>query len=337
VSGSITNIRRREGMHDKVLSDGVTLRAGTWYVPVCCHATWHLHSPIAREGIWETDTASCSIRALLQYVDSVLDGRTVSPEWEIYWTEPRNADASVNHEGDIHGPVRSGELYALKGNLVKLHLYPLEKSRGDYVREVAAKKAALEARLKQAEESRRREREWTLKFMLPEDRRNMLAAESEAKRRRDRHVEFLKSVKEQQAAQERAKKAKKQAHSAPLTVSMTHVDYGFVPLIEQVSGDTYYWCPATGEITWDEERARAGGDVALKNKKELLSHDDAQEYVGSVQEHRVRSAFDELQRAAGDENCGESDMENALRKFEDAKSVSESIHRTRRASAKGRA
>jgi hypothetical protein len=325
-------------MHDKVLSDGVTVRAGTWYVPVCCHATWHLHSPIAREGTWETDSASCSIRALLHYVDGVLDGQTVSPEWEIYWTERRTADSSVAHEGDIFGPVRSGELYTLKGKLVKLHLYPLEKSRGDYAREVAAKKAALEARLKEAEESRRREKEWTLKFMLPEDRRNMMAGENEAKKRRERHVEFMKGVKEQQAAQERAKKVKKQAHSAPVAVSMTHVDYGFIPLIENVSGDTYYWCPATGEITWDEERARAGGDAALKNKKGLVTNldDDREEYAGSVQVHRVRSAFDELQRAAGDESCGESDVENALKRFEDAKSVSESMQRTRQTSAKGR-
>jgi hypothetical protein len=88
------------------------------------------------------------------------------------------------------------------------------------------------------------------------------AQEAERARLHESHLRLREAI-DAERAREAAEKPKRKL--GPAAVSMFDLSNEYVPLVEERTGATFYWCRNTNEVTWDPEVAARGGTKRVQS------------------------------------------------------------------------
>jgi hypothetical protein len=311
--------------------------AGERRIRIKCHSGVELSSPAVREYEWITSAAACNHFELAQYVRKCVaaeDQREASlppkhrkpplriPDglaraWKVFYTERATADESIQHEGDLLGPIVDQPIWDKLSEVVCLHLYPNDQAGPEARRQKAAADRLIQQQLAEVNRARALERENKLARMYPEQRQRAVLEYQQQQEQHHMHVLHMQQVRAAKDAglgpsdriptpidpeKDNYVKGKGRAMYEAFQ-GLGSADSDWVPMKEDRSGDQYWWNPITGAISWvnpaDMRESAEGQVVSAAQPVQREQEDDLREMLKVLEdteasETDVRVALERL-------------------------------------------
>jgi len=252
-----------------------TIVSGQVRVRIKCHPGTELSSPVVREYEWLTSAAACNHFELAQHVmqcvreedarQELLPQRLRKPAmklpdgfanaWRVFYSERATADESIQHEGDLVGPIADRPIWDFLPKAVSLHLYPNDKAGPEAKRQKDVAARLIQQQLEEVARARALERQNKLARMYPESREQCIRLYSQQQQQHVRHVAHMRRVraaKEEGLVDDRVVTPAPDPEKNRIVKGKGREKYAFfqgvgsgdsdwVAMKEERSGDTY-WC-----------------------------------------------------------------------------------------------
>ena len=338
-----------EGVYKQYRKDGRTLDmdqhriivAGEQRVRVKCHDGTDLASPAVREYEWITSAADCNRFELAKFVRRCVEeedareqllprkkrkppltlpeGSSTANAWRVFYTERASADESIQHEGDLIGPIVNQAIWDVVPELVCLHLYPNDKAGPEAKRQEAVAQRLVKQQHAEVGRARALEQQNKLARMYPEERDRVLLELRQKEEMHKKHVEHMRRVRADKQAglgpsddvpppvdPEKHKIVKKKGGGMYAAFEGSSGDSDWVQMTEDRSGDPYWWNPITGVISW-----------VSPSEMVSSSHDPSRSVSAGTVDSRSgeEAALRGIWAVMEDESASELDLRQALQRL----------------------
>jgi hypothetical protein len=358
---STYKIYRKEG-RTLDMDQAASRVSGECLVRIKCHASPELAAPVVREYDWLTCAAACNILQLAQHVRKCVQEEDARQEllgvkqrkprlkipqgqqaksWRIFYAERATADESIEHEGDLVGPIGDRPLWDVLPVAVSLHLFPDDNAGPEAQRQKALSQARVDQQLAEVKRARALERHNKLARMYPEQREQAELEFRDAELRAQRHKEHMRQVRAAKAQglgasdrlrtpppdpeKNRVVKGKGRAmYEAFQNLSSDNSDW--IEMKEDRSGDAYWWNPITGAISWVDPTSQALPSAPASSRAPPVASSLSQHAVRTRQEE---DAVRDLLRVVEDSEASENDVRMALQRLKTpaSSSIPACLHR----------
>jgi hypothetical protein len=332
------------------MDDARTRVAGERLVRIKCHASPELAAPVVREYDWLTSAAACNNLQLAQHVRQCVqeeDARqaalpvkhrkprlAIPPQgeqakfWRVFYAERATADESIEHEGDLRGPIMDRPLWDVLPDAVSLHLFPDDSAGPEAQRQKALVQARIEQQLAQVQRARALERHNKLARLFPEQREQAELELQDADLRQKRHMEHMRQVR---AAKAQGLGASDRLPTPPPDPEKNRIVKGkgramyeafqglvsdnsdWIQMTEERSGDNYWWNPISGAISWVDPASLEAPAAPASSRAPPVGNGAASQQAARTkhQEDAVR----EMLRVVEDSQASEADVRIALQRL----------------------
>jgi len=358
---STYKIYRKEG-RTLDMDQAASRVSGECLVRIKCHASPELAAPVVREYDWLTCAAACNILQLAQHVRKCVQEEDARQEllgvkqrkprlkipqgqqaksWRIFYAERATADESIEHEGDLVGPIGDRPLWDVLPVAVSLHLFPDDNAGPEAQRQKALSQARVDQQLAEVKRARALERHNKLARMYPEQREQAELEFRDAELRAQRHKEHMRQVR---AAKAQGLGASDRLRTPPPDPEKNRVVKGkgramyeafqnlgsdnsdWIEMKEDRSGDAYWWNPITGAISWVDPTSQALPSAPASSRAPPVASSLSQHAVRTRQEE---DAVRDLLRVVEDSEASENDVRMALQRLKTpaSSSIPACLHR----------